>query len=157
MNIPKYLCLTIVGLVLIVLMSGCPLLKNYGKIRLQEKMTIQRLVERWQDYDVYYAGVHKQFASAVLFDPKDDERKLLTHDWWDQVNDQKELSEIIKWIKVGESLPQLRKILGPDNQFYGYIYTELDYAHIKVIDGKTLWVDDIPMPSINVGPQIAPL
>ncbi len=61
-------------------MSGCPLIKNYGKLRVQygldEKMTIQTLVERWQDYDVYYAGVHKQFASAVLFDPKDDERTL---------------------------------------------------------------------------------
>ena len=71
MNIQKNIYLIVSGLVLMVLLSGCPLIKNYGKLRAQfgpdEKMTIQRLEERWQDYDVYYAGVHIQLPSAVIF------------------------------------------------------------------------------------------
>jgi len=154
MNIKKYIYLTMAGLVLMVFMSGCPLIKNYGKLGTQygldEKMTIQMLEERWQDYDVYYAGVHITLPSAVIFDPKDDERKLLTHEWWVQVKDQQELSEVIRWIWGGEFSPHLWKILGPDNQLYGYIYTAWDHAHIKVIDEKTLWVDDIPLPPISI-------
>ena len=162
MSIQKHICLTIAGLLLMVLMSGCQLITNYGKLRLQygpdEKMTIQRLEERWQDYDVYYAGVHVQLPSAVIFDPKDDDRKLITHERWVHIEDREELAEVLLWLWGDETSPefspQLWKILGPDDQLYGYMYTPWDHANIKMVDEKTLWVDDIPLPPISTGADV---
>lgn len=162
MSMPKYINMAIRGLVLIVFMSGCALTKNYGKLRLQygpgEKMTIQRLEEKWQDYNVYYAGPHIKFASAVIFAPKEGDRKLLTNKGWVQIKNRQQLSEVLRWLwgdeTLGEPLPTLWKILGPDNQFYGYMYTPWDHALIKVIDKKTLWVDDIPLPPISTGANV---
>ena len=162
MSIQKYLSLTMAGLVLMVLLAGCPLIKNYGKLELQygpgEKMTIQRLEERWQDYNIYYAGVHIQLPSAVIFDPKDDDRRLLTHERWVHIEDRKELSEVLLWLwgdeTSSEFYPNLYEILGPDNQLFGYMYTPWDHANIKVIDKKTLWVDDIPVTPVSVGVNV---
>ena len=42
-------------------LMGCAGNSSYGKLRLEPegkgKPTIEQLVERWQDYEVYYSGV----------------------------------------------------------------------------------------------------
>ena len=65
--------------ILIFLMSGCA---EYGKLRVEsqdvynantrysEKMTIQKLLKNWQDYDIYYAGYKASQATGIMFDPK---------------------------------------------------------------------------------------
>jgi hypothetical protein len=39
----------------------------------------------------------------------------------------------------------LQRILGPDDQFYGYFFSAWTHAYIEVIDEKTLWIEDIPL------------
>jgi hypothetical protein len=52
---------------------------NYGKLRAEQwrgpnKVNVSDLIELWDQYDVYYEGWIYDNPSAVLFDPKGDDR-----------------------------------------------------------------------------------
>jgi hypothetical protein len=89
-------------------------------------MTLEQLVEDWKDYDIYYSGVGEGHIYGVMFDPKDDDRKLVSHEWWAPVETQEDLSLIIRLINIIPMEPQLWKMLSPDNQLHGFIYTLRD-------------------------------
>jgi hypothetical protein len=130
---------------------GCAGLHAYGSLRLlaggKEGVTMERLVDRWQDYDIYYSGIAVHKPSAILFDPKGDEKTLQVHPWWVRVEKKDMLLEILKWMDFYRRFPpRLRAVLGPDNAFFGYMYTPWDHALIKVVDDKTLWVNELSMP-----------
>jgi hypothetical protein len=151
MDMKKYLYPVMINLGLIFLISGCSSLKSYGKLGLQyghgKKVTIQELKENWQDYIVYYAGLSIENPSAIMFDPKEDKRKLEMHEWWVQVKDQEKLSELILWIQADIQFePLIWRILGPDDKFYGFMYTAWTHVLIKVVDDNTMWVDDLSYP-----------
>lgn len=133
-----------------ILLFGCALTEKYGSLRIPsgpgDKITIEKLLENWQKYHVYFAGVRIPTPSAVVFDPKDDDKKLVYHEWWVEVISKEELSDIIGWLSLGEFEPKLWKILGPDNQVYGYMYTAWSHAYIKVVDNKTLWLNEMTLP-----------
>jgi len=151
----RYIYPAIMVLLLVFLTSGCSWLKGYGKLRLQsrheEKVTIQELKDNWDDYTIYYAGYYGRLSikhpSAVMFDPKKDDR-VLVGDKWTKVEDQETLSRLISSIQSQKAMyyPRLRRILGPDDQFYGYMFTALHQAVIKVVDDRTMWVYNLPMP-----------
>ncbi len=155
MDVKKCLSPLTVGLLLAFLISGCSWLKGYGKIRAQsgpgKRVTIQELRENWHDYTIYYAGYHGKLSikhpSAVMFDPKKDDR-VLVGDKWTKVDDQKTLSELISSIQSHKAryYPSLWRILGPDDQFYGYLFSAWHHVPIKVVDEKTMWVYNLPRP-----------
>jgi hypothetical protein len=131
--------------------AGCAGLSSYGKLYLpvdgKNRVTIQHLVERWQDYDIYWAGVSTHRPSAILFDPKGDDRVLQVHHWWVKVDRVETLLELVRWIRFDIRYdPAVREVLGPDDLLFGYMYTAWPYARILVKDEKTLWVDDLSMP-----------
>ena len=153
MDNKKYGYLVFINLGLIVFMCGCSLLNTYGKLRLQsdheKRVTIQELEENWEDYTVYYAGLSIERPSAVMFDPGDDERKVVSHEWWVQIKDQEELSAILLWLRASaQDEPKVWRILGPIDQFYGFMYTAWTHVLIKVVNDKTLWVDELSQPPI---------
>lgn len=139
-------------IVIIFLISGCVGLGGYGKIRLEQsygmKTTIQDLQKNWGDYTVFYAGLDIDKPGAIMFDPKNDEKKLVGHEWWAPVKDQEQLTEILHWANTYYSYysPVLWRILGPDNQFYGYLYTGYTHVMIRKVDDSTLWVDELVVP-----------
>ena len=151
----REICLAFVGMILILPIATWAFFGSYGKLRVQprgpERVTIEMLEERWEDYDVYFAGPWIGRPSAVMFDPKDDDRKLVPHKWWVPVKKKEDLLEVVSGVKVGQASfwPIVWRILGPDNQFYGYLYTPWRHVVIKVVDNKTLWVDDIPLPRFD--------
>lgn len=157
MNMKRYICPAATVLVSILFMSGCSSLKNYGKLRLQsrheKKVTIEELKENWHDYNIYYAGYYGGLSikhpSAVMFDPKKD-KKALVGDKWTKIEDRETLSKLISSIQSQKAnyYPRLWRILGPDQQFYGYLFTALDRVAvvIKVVDDKTMWVFNLPRP-----------
>jgi hypothetical protein len=150
----KYLYLISVNLALILLL-GCAAKGGYGKLRIQygrvDKVTIDQLAEQWRDYDIYYAGVRIPSVSAIVFDPKGDDRKLTYHEWWEPVKSSEDLHDLIGGLRVAEFIPELWQIRGPDNQIYGYMFTAWSHAYIKVIDGKTMWIDDMTLPPTAEG------
>lgn len=148
MNSEKYVNLAGIGFVLIFLMSGCA---NYGKFRLEsgriEKMTIQELQENWDNYSIYYAdwrGVG--WPGGIIFDPKRDD-KTLVGDKWMKVEDQETLTQVITSIEGKNGYPRLYQILGPNDEFYGYMYLgpNLHFVTVtaKVIDSNSLWISDL--------------
>jgi hypothetical protein len=154
MDMKRYTCPAVTVLSLIFLVSGCAWLRSYGKLRLQprdeKKVTIQELKDNWHDYTIYYAGYYGiRQPSAVMFDPKKDDRALMG-DMWTKVEDQETLSELISSIQCHKALyhPRLWKVLGPDDQLYGYLFSAWDSVPvvIRVVDDRTMWVHDVPLP-----------
>jgi len=138
------------------LVAACGWMKNYGKLSVvyerKDGVTIKSLVEKWQDWEVTYAGLSVSSPSAVMFDPKSDDRRL-THDKWVRVKDQDQLKTIVNWIDSDPNFPpRLMKIAGPDGLVYGYMYSYRSDVVIKVVDERTLWVGDIPLPPFDYGP-----
>jgi len=156
MNMKECCYLAAIALFFTTFMIGCSWLKNYGKLRIEsgpgKKVAIEELIERWQSYDVYYAGISLESPSAVMFDPKGDGRKLVS-DKWIVVKNQQELSTLVNWIDANIPFsPVLWIVLGPDSQFYGYMYSAWNHVLIKVVDESTLWVDNLPLPPTDYGP-----
>lgn len=141
------------------LMTGCALFRGYGKVRLSTEyrndMTIQKLMESWNDYTVSYAGMSHSNPAGIMFDPKNDERELVG-DRWVKVEDENTASEIISWIETYMQFhPRLHVILGPSNKLYGYIFYPwgYDYVVAKMINDKKLYVYDIESPVYIDGPS----
>ena len=123
---------------------------NYGKLRAEQwrgpnRVIVSDLIERWGQYDVYYEGWIYDNPSAVFFDPKTDDRKIIS-DTWVPIKDQVELSMLVKYISSNYGFhPDLWRVLGPDNDFYGYMYSAWGHVHMKEVGERTLWVDDLPL------------
>jgi len=144
--------------VLIFFISGCLQFSNYGKLRLQsgkgERVTIEKLIESWQDYNVYYAGLHESSPSAVMFDPKQDTRTLVC-DRWIKVGDQEKLADLIDWMWTDHvSYPRVRRILGPNNEFYGFMFTGWHHVVAKLVGDRTMLVYDLPLSPGDAQEQI---
>jgi hypothetical protein len=151
----NYFYIFLAGLILISSIYGCSGPTSYGKLRaesgLKYKLTVDELVEKWQSYHVTYAGVAVDNPSAVMFDPKGDDRTLVS-DKWVTVKDEAELSILIDSMNANYGYyPVLWHVLSPDDQFYGYMYSAWGHVVIKVVDERTLWVDDLPMPLFDPG------
>jgi len=124
---------------------------NYGKLRLQQVgkpgVTPDDLVRNWRSYDVYYSGVASHRVSAVLFDPRGDDKKMAVHPWWVKIDNEMFLLEVMEWITFDMQFePFVWRIMGPYDGFYGYLYTPWNHALLRVMDEKTLWIDDMSMP-----------
>ena len=66
--------------------------------------TIDKLVNNWQDYHIYYAGYKLSRASGIMFDPKNDDLKLLG-DWWAKIESKESLDFVLKWIDWSPAEP----------------------------------------------------
>ena len=134
--------------------AACVPSDHYGRLVIDgPDMTIQQLFDRWQDYNVSYAGVEADIPNAILFDPKGDDKTITLHPYWSPVRDREELQDLLAGIwSFKLDPPRLYKIIGPNNLVFGYLYTLDTYAHIKVIDDNTLWIDDMTLrPSVKQG------
>jgi hypothetical protein len=129
-----------------ILAVGCS--GEYGNIRKQTgaggNVTLEDLKDKWEDYDVYYGMRSNRFASALLFDPKDNGTKL-AGDSWIKIEDQENLNRRIKEIQTQYDHAGVHIIENQEKQVFGYIYYPI-YLHlpIKVVDERTLYVSTLP-------------
>ena len=66
---------------------------------------------------------------------------MLVGDWWTKVKDQQDLIEMTQWIcPTTLHEPFLNKILGPDGQFYGYLYYSCGCVNCKMVGDKKMYV-----------------
>jgi len=138
-----------------VIISGCASWSNtYGKLKIipksQNEVTIQDLINKWEDYNIYYSdkyeGYNVRAALGIMFDPKNNETTLVG-DRWKKVEDQKDLIEMTKWIyPTTQYDPWLNEILGPDGRFYGYLYYSYGFVTLKMVDDNTMYVFNLEDP-----------
>ena len=125
---------------------GCVASGEYGRLGLAgSDMTIEQLVTHWEDYHVSYAGVNTNKPNAILFDPKGDDKVITLHKFWTPVKDKSKLSEIMVWMPPVDPRVALYEIRGPGEQVFGYIYMFNAAPLIRVVDEKTLWIDNITL------------
>ena len=137
--------------VLILFMSGCA---EYGKLRVEsqdvynantkysEKMTIEKLLKNWQDYDIYYAGYKTSQATGIMFDPKNDGRKLI-NGWWKKIDSKEELDYVVKWLGFRSQFTYgnyLYRMIGPDQKLYGYVFTPYNHVVFKTVGDNEMYV-----------------
>jgi hypothetical protein len=143
-----------VFLVAIIISSCASLSNNYGKLRIvsksQNEVTIQDLIDKWEDYNIYYSdkyeGYNVRRPLGIMFDPKNNDTTLVG-DRWKKVANQSDLIVMTKWIyPTTHYEPWLNEILGPDGRFYGYLYYSYGFATLKVIDDKTMYVFNLEEP-----------
>ena len=81
-----------------------------------------------------------------MFDPKKD-GKIFIGNKWAQIEDKETLLELIGWIQTYIKFdPRLWKIVGPDEQFYGYLFCACNHVVIKSVDSTTMYVYDLQSP-----------
>jgi len=146
----------IVFFILILMISGCTSWqKNYGKLKNvpkgQNEVTIQVLVDKWDDYNIYYAGRDERFPLGVIFDPKNNDTTL-QGDRWKNIEDKEMLIKILDRIERHTNhYPCLKEVLSPDGRFYGYLYHSFGPAVFKRIDDKKMYVFDLEDPNDRDG------
>ncbi len=138
----------IAGIVILIVafIMGCS--GTYGKISKQtgteDKMTLAELRENWEEYTIYYSYRWDSRPSAIMFDPKNNDKKLVGDSWY-KIEDQETLSETIIIIQQQYDYAKVEIIEGPDKQVFGYMY----YPHwlnipVKMVDERTLFVSTLP-------------
>jgi hypothetical protein len=120
---------------------GCA---NYGHISAAgNEMTIQTLVNNWKDYDVSWTGLSVGEPTALLFEPKGG--KKLVGDTWNKVETRQSLLAFVSSLQDNKIYyPVVWRMLGPDGEFYGYLYSGWKHAVVKPMDQTTVRVYGIP-------------
>jgi hypothetical protein len=142
MNIKRLAGIVILIFIFIMGCSG-----TYANIKNQSgdesKVTQKKLIDNWSDYDIWFK------SAVIVFDPKNDDRKILVGSNWGTVKDQETWTGIVKANTTSQgnispvwasySMTGVREIWGPDNQLYGYIiHQQRDLVSARVVDENTM-------------------
>lgn len=140
----------LVAVVFVPAVYGCV---SHVKVQSQtvygNRVTVQDLVKDWQNYSVYFTGHGRGHPSAVLFDPKNDDRVIIPDRWW-KVDEYEVLTDLVDSIQrqlpIAYYYPKLLELLGPGNHPYGYVFTSWNHVPGNMVDDRTLQVYDLPLP-----------
>ena len=132
-----YLPLAIVTL--FVFSCATPNVPRFQSVAHREGQAILDDLKRdWTKYSVSYAGGSVGLASALIFDPKDDDRRLVG-DGYVEVKDKETLERVISTIESYASFnPTLYKIYGREDQFFGFVFTAFYTPKPGEVDDRTL-------------------
>ena len=133
----RFVYLAVVGLIAMLFTSACA---SSGILRVQsgsQANTFLNDIEK--NYDKYIIHANEWPAdevSAIVFDPKDDNKTIET-DGWTKVTSQEHLSKLIK--RSNRLIfRQFFEIVGPNGDFYGHLLGGKQYVFIKTVDDTTL-------------------
>ena len=139
MNIKKF---TGFAILIFTLVMGCS--GNHANIKNQSeeksKVTKQELIDNWSDYDIRYNSV------VIVFDPKNDDKKILVNKNWNRVKDQETWTDIFEPDHNATGHDYIYKVWGNEtreiwvhNQFYGYfIQKPRELVAAKIVDENTV-------------------
>ena len=133
-------------ILLLFAVMGCA--GDYAKINTlsasESKITQQELLDNWSEYTIWLK------STAVVFDPKNDDRKILVGSNWATVDDQETWSQIVKANTTAQgsvspvwadySMTRVREIRSPDNQLlFGYIiHQQGDLVSARPVEENTM-------------------
>ena len=123
-------------LIAFVPIMGCSGYANiWNLLESESTATQQELIDNWSDYDIRYNSV------VLVFDPKNDEKKILVDSYWSTVKDQETWTQLVNGTN---KLPngQINMVWGNpireiwvSNQFYGYV---CNYRGMLLV--QILWI-----------------
>lgn len=141
------------GIVILIIafIVGCT--EDWGIVKRQtpsdNKMTFAELKENWEDYHIYYGKPVGSLPKNIMFDPKNNETRLVG-DGWHKIADQQTFSERISAIQAHWDHQEVMIIEGPDKRFFGYMYcswgngVERSWTpsvyDVKLVDERTVHV-----------------
>jgi len=148
-----------IGILIFALVMGCS--GTYGKFKRQSesesRVTKRELIDNWSDYDIwlhYHSGYKPPRLTIIIFDTKNDDKKILVKGKWGTVNDQQMWKEIVKentasdgeftlaWDNWGPYYTTgVQEIWGPDNQLYGFVVYQgyaVSLVSVELIDENTI-------------------
>lgn len=130
---------------MVLIIHGCA---TGPRIRTQrgpnERISLQDLQENWEEYDISYAGRSVTDLYGIMFDPKDN-GMTLGGSRWKKIEDQDTREKIFSQVPDKTRYPS--RIVGPDDEFYGYIlYIKKEGANTqravaRVVDDHNLTID----------------
>jgi hypothetical protein len=132
-----FIYLAVASVMSLWLVCGCT---NFAKLRVQygaeTKAFLDNIEPNHDKYIIHALQWPAGEVSAIVFDPKADNRTI-ENDGWTKVTGQGQLSRLIA---RSERLifRQFLKILGPKEDFYGYLLGGKQYFWIETIDDHTL-------------------
>ena len=135
----------------LIFFAGCT--KDYGIVKRQppadDKVTLAELVENWEEYHIYYGKPAASWPKNIIFDPKNNETRIVG-DGWHKIEDQQTLLETIRVTQVHWDQHEVMIIEGPDKRFFGYMYCSWDPGvqrswtpsiyDVRVVDEHTIHV-----------------
>ena len=134
-----------IAILIVALIMGCS--GTYANIKNQSKdeskVTQKKLIDNWSDYDIWF------MSAVIVFDPKNDDKKILVGSNWGTVKDQETWTQIVKANTTSQgnispmwasySMTGVREIWSRDSQFYGYvIHQQGDLVSVRVVDENTM-------------------
>jgi hypothetical protein len=145
-EIMKIIRLAAIAILIFAFVMGCKT-GNYAKLKNQSRadsrVTQQKLIDNWSDYHIWFR------SAVIVFDPKDDDKKILVGSNWGTVNDKETWADMIKAnttshgnispVGASYSMTGVREIWSRDSQFYGYvIHQQGDLVSVRVVDENTM-------------------
>lgn len=133
-------------LIIFLFITGC--IGEYGKIARQpdneNKVTIQDLKQKWNQYFVYSGTRDGRWKYALMFDPKGS-GSTLTGDSWVKINDETTFLNTLNEVEKIAPDSEVMAIKGPNNKVFGFMYYPSNlHVPVKIIDDTTLYVMSLP-------------
>ena len=148
-------------LIVFLLADGCS--GTYGDFKRQteseSKVTKRELIDNWSDYDIWaYSGLEYKpdRIRIIVFDTKNDDKKILFRSSWPKVKDQQMWTEIVKENTTSDGeftlslenygsyrFSEVIEIWGPEDQLYGFILYDEDRVYfngVEQVDENTVRV-----------------
>ena len=144
-----------IGILILAFIMGCS--GNYGNLKTQSetdsKVTQQELIDNWSDYNIWVDYSRSPELNLIVFDPKNDDRKILVGSNWGAVKDQETWAEIVKanttsdgnfsmvWAGYNFNTSRVQEIWSPDKKLYGFIIHQMvvvDKVNVKLVDENTI-------------------
>jgi hypothetical protein len=136
----RIIYLGVMGLIWVLFIFGCA---SQGRLKVQSRSDTSAAMKDIRENDDKYIIHANEWpageVSAIVFDPKGDNRTI-ENDGWTKVTNKEQLSKLIDRSKRNIYL-QFFKIYGPNEEFYGYLLGGSRYVWIQTIDANTLKVN----------------
>ncbi len=134
--------LVMAGLITIFFVSSCVTFKSAGVFTApgpgNKLISLSELEARPSKYHIYYVGLSWDMPTALLFDPKGDDRKIIGQSWV-KVQEGHDLHRMINFVKSFTNFdPRLYAIIGPGGQVFGYILAPTFAIQTRIVDEKTI-------------------
>ena len=125
----------------------------------ESNITHQELIDNWSDYNIFFHNRSSAGLGVIIFDPKNDNRKIVVGQYWGTIKDQETWFDFVKAYTTSDGhfkmtggvrtptrsreATGVREIWGPDNQQYGLMVHQKrrDWVYAKQIDENTLKLD----------------